>query len=210
MPQPRDPRIRVITTFLVDMVLPLALYYGLRAFGVNQWLALVLGGVLPVFRLGYTLVTERRLETLSACTLTVVVCGTAIAMVTGDVRLLLARESYLTGLLGIWILGSLFLAARPFVFTVTTKMLPPATAQSWLRDWGHSPEFRRVMRLMTIFWGMSFLLDAAARIVMAYTLPVDVVPIASAVLLAVLLSTIVQWSKAYGKRLLRTTASNDS
>ncbi|HEY2693943.1 MAG TPA: VC0807 family protein [Pseudonocardiaceae bacterium] len=207
MPTPRDPRLRVITSFLVDMVLPLALYYGLRAFDVNQWLALVLGGALPVVRLAYTLVTERRLETLSACTLTVVVCGTAIALVTGDVRLLLARESYLTGLLGIWTLGTLLCAARPFVFTVTTKMLPPKTAASWQRDWGRSPEFRRVMRLMTIFWGIAFLLDAVARIVMAYTLPVDVVPIAGAILLAVLLSAIVQWSKAYGKRLLRTSAS---
>lgn len=210
MPTPRDPRIGVITSFLADMVLPLALYYGLRAFGVNQWLALVLGGVLPVVRLGYTLVTQRRLETMSACTLTVVVCGTAIAMLTGDVRLLLARESYLTGLLGIWILGTLFFAARPFVFTVTIKMLPPRTSADWLRDWHRSPEFRRVMRLMTIFWGSSFLLDAVARVVMAYTLPVDVVPIASAVLLAVLLSTIVQWSKAYGKRRLRAAAAQDS
>lgn len=63
------------------------------------------------------------------------------------------------------------------------------------------------MRLMTIFWGIAFLLDAVARIVMAYTLPVDVVPIAGAILLAVLLSTIVQWSKVYGRRLLRTSAS---
>ena len=207
MPAPRDPRLRVITSFLLDMVLPLALYYGLRAFDVNQWLALVIGGVLPVVRLGHTLITQRRLETLSACTLTVVLCGTGIALVTGDVRLLLARESYLTGLLGLWILGTLFFAARPFIFTVTTRMLPEATAQTWRRDWHHSPEFRRVMRLMTVFWGLAFLLDAVARVVMAYTLPVDVVPVASAVLLAVLLSAIVQWSKAYGRRLLRASAS---
>jgi predicted PurR-regulated permease PerM len=59
------------------------------------------------------------------------------------------------------------------------------------------------MRLMTIFWGIAFLLDAVARVVMAYTLPVDVVPIASAVLLAVLLTAIVQWSRSYGRRVLR-------
>jgi hypothetical protein len=198
----RDPRIGVVTSFLADMVLPLGLYYGLRAFDVNQWLALVLGGALPALRLGYGLIRERRLSVLSACTLTVVVCGTAIAFLTGDVRLLLARESYLTGLIGCWILGTLF-AAKPFLFTVTTPLLPPETAQAWQRDWHGSPAFRRVMRLMTTFWGIAFLLDAVARVVMAYTLPVDAVPVASAILLGTLLSAVVLWSKAYGRRLPR-------
>ncbi|HJP75337.1 MAG TPA: VC0807 family protein [Pseudonocardiaceae bacterium] len=202
----RDPRLKVVVSFLVDMVVPLGLYYGLRAFGVNQWLALVIGGILPITRVGYTLITARKLETLSVCTLSVVVCGTAIALLTGDVRLLLARESYLTGVLGFWILGTMF-TRTPFIFTVITKMLPEQTAKSWRDDWGRSPEFRRVMRLLTVCWGVAFLIDALARVVMAYTLPVDVVPIVSSVLLAVMLTAVVEWSKAYGRRLHRARRS---
>ena len=47
------------------------------------------------------------------------------------------------------------------------------------------------------------LLDAAARVVMACTLPVDVVPLASTALLLVLLVLVVQASKAYGRRRLQ-------
>lgn len=198
----KDPRLAAIMTLLVDMIAPLGLYYGLRLFGVNQWLALVVGGVLPVVRLGYTLIRDRRLEVLSACTLSVVVCGTAIALLTGDPRLLLARESYLTGLLGCWILGTLW-SRRPFIFTVTTKMLPAAVARSWQQDWVRSPAFRRVMRLMTVMWSAAFLVDAVARVVMAYTLPIDIVPVASVVLLAVMLTAVVEGSKAYGRRMRR-------
>ena len=198
----KDPRLAAIMTLLVDMIAPLGLYYGLRVFDVNQWLALVLGGVLPVVRPGYGLIRERRLEVLSACTLTVVVCGTAIALLTGDVRLLLARESYLTGLLGCWILGTLRFAARPFVFTVTTKMLPAATP-ILATGLGTLPAFRRVMRLMTVMWSAAFLVDAVARVVMAYTLPIDIVPVASVVLLAVMLTAVVEGSKAYGRRMRR-------
>ena len=48
--------------------------------------------------------------------------------------------------------------------------------------------------------GAAFLIGAAARVAMAYTLPIDVVPIASAGLLLVLLIVVVQVTKAYGRR----------
>ena len=56
---------------------------------------------------------------------------------------------------------------------------------------------------LTAAWGAAFLLDAAARVVMAHTLPVDVVSLASTALLAVLLVIVLQASKAYGRRHLQ-------
>ena len=47
----------------------LALFYGLRLAGVNQWLALVLGAAAPLVRIVLTAVQARPLETLSAFTL---------------------------------------------------------------------------------------------------------------------------------------------
>ena len=186
---------------LFEVVAPLALFYGLRWIGVDQWFALVVGGVLPVVVLAFRLVTERRLEILSLFTLSVLVCGTAVGLLTGDPRLLLARESYLTGVLGLWIIGTLW-AARPFIVQATLPLLPEATARSWKDSWRHDPRFRRVMRTMTLAWGCAFLLDAVARVVMAYTLPVDLVPLLGVLLLVVMLVAIVQVSKAYGRRML--------
>ncbi|SFN90782.1 hypothetical protein SAMN05216207_102431 [Pseudonocardia ammonioxydans] len=199
-PDRPDPRAQLVMMGL-DIAAPLALFYGLRWVGVNQWLALILSGVVPVLTLVYRFVTERRIGLPAVFTLTILGAGTAIGFLTGDPRLLLARESYLTGLVGLWIIATLWLP-RPFLLSATLPLLPATTARSWERDWANDATFRRVLRVMTFAWGMAFLLDAVARIVMAYTLPVDLVPLLSVALLVVLLIAVVQVSKAYGRRLV--------
>jgi hypothetical protein len=123
-------------------------------------------------------------------------------MLTADPRLLLARESYPTGVVGFWTVGTL-LARRPLLFGVTTRFMSEDSARAWEHDWAHSPRSRRTLRVMTAAWGVAFLLDAAARVVMAYTLPVDLVPLLSTALLVVMLIVVVQASRAYGRRHLR-------
>lgn len=183
----------------LDVAMPLAVFYGLRLSGVNQWWALILGGSVPLARLAYTAIRNRRLDKAGMFTLTLLVIGTGIGLLTGDARLLLARESYLTAVVGGWILITL-LATRPFLFTATVPFLPSPTAEAWQRDWQANPVFRRALRLMTAAWGLAFLVDATARVIMAYTLPLDWVPALSLALLVVLLTVIVQGTKAWGRR----------
>ncbi|MFD9571111.1 VC0807 family protein [Streptomyces sp. NPDC059982] len=197
----KDPKAALIRTAFMDVGVPLGLYYGLRAAGLGQWLSLLISGALPLGQLIYKMVTERRVASVTLFTLSVMACGTAITLVTGDARLLLARESYLTGLLGLWMIGTLF-AKRPFMFTTMVKMLPEETARTWHSNWEQHARFRSVMRWMSVAWGAAFLIDSAARIVMAYTLPVDLVPVLSVVMLVGMLMLVVKVSKAYGRRVM--------
>lgn len=192
-------RRRFVAMVVLDVAVPLAVFYGLRLAGVNQWWALILGGAIPLARLGYTTIRSRRLELASVFTLTLLVIGTGIGLLTGDPRLLLARESYLTGVVGAWILITL-LTPRPFLFSATLPVLPAQTAQEWQQDWHTNRVFRRALRIMTAAWAIAFLVDAVARVVMAYTLPIDSVPALSIALLVVMLSIIVQITKAWGQR----------
>ncbi|MFD5159751.1 VC0807 family protein [Streptomyces hawaiiensis] len=196
----RNPRTMLIKVTALDMALPLLLYYGLRMLGMNQWLALVISGALPLARLAYQVVRERKVERMTLFSLSIIVTSTLVSLLTGDPRLVLARESYFTALVGLWMLSTL-LAKRPFLYAATIRILPEATARSWREDWENSPDFRKAMRLMTAAWGAAFLIDAVARVVMAYTLPVDSVPLLGAGLLVVMLIAVVQFSKAYAKRL---------
>jgi intracellular septation protein A len=191
----------------LDLVLPLALFYGLRMGGVNQWLALLLAALAPLLRLTVSVARARRLERAALFTLTMLAIGTAVGVATDDPRLLLARESYVTGLVGLWILGSL-LASRPLLFEATLQFMPATAAAVWQQNWSEYRRFRRTWQLMTAAWGTAFLLDAALRVVMAYTLPVDLVPVLSTGLLLLMLVTIVQASKMYGRKHLDQTKLN--
>lgn len=192
-------RRQFLLTVVIDIALPLAVFYGLRAIGVNQWWALILGGIVPIIRLGYGFARTRRLDLTSAFTLSLLVIGTLIGLLTGDPRLLVARESYLTGVAGLWILGTL-LAARPFMYTITMPLLPPDTAAAWKRDWSTTPKFRRALRFMTVGWGLAFVIDAAARVVLAYTIPLDLVPMIGIALMVGMLVAVTQGTKAWAKR----------
>lgn len=203
----RNPRAALVMA-LLDVAAPLAMFYGMRWAGVDQWLALVVSGAVPLLMLAYRSATERRLEMLALFTLSILVCGTAVGLITGDPRLLLARESYLTGLVGLWMIRTLW-GNRPFALQATLPLLPGADAQSSEDDWQHDASFRQVMRTMTLAWGGAFLVDAVARVVMAYTLPVDVVPLLGVLLLVAMLTAVVAVSKVYGRRLLVAGPATD-
>lgn len=49
----------------------------------------------------------------------------------------------------------------------------------------HHPSVRRVLRGLTALWGFGLLVDAALRVLMAYALPVDEVPLLDGVLYGV-------------------------
>jgi len=81
------------------------------------------------------------------------------------------------------------LASRPATFTVSRALLEgrrvfdPATrtwvrpvSQSWDDLWQRLPRFRRIWRICTVIWGTAILADAVIRVVMAYTLPIGLVP----------------------------------
>ncbi|MFF0945340.1 VC0807 family protein [Kocuria sp. CPCC 205300] len=186
------------------LVLPFTLYYGLRLAGAEPWVALVLGGFAPLLRVLITTVRAHRLDRLGAFTLTVLVLNTAVGLITTDARLLMALGSWLTALLGTWLLISLC-SRRPVLFEATVALMPAEAAARWQHDWQHNTVFRRIFQAMTAGWGIAFLIGAITRVAMSYTLPVDVVPAASAGLLLLLLTLVVQATKAYGRRHLGQT-----
>lgn len=200
-PPPERHKKTLVGMIGIDLVLPFAMYYGLRLAGADPWLALMLGAVGPLVRIAVATVRARRIDRLGVFTLSILAIGTAVGMFSADPRLLLARESWLTALVGMWILISLA-GRRPVLFEATITVMPIDAAAQWEHDWNTNPFFRRIFRTMTLAWGLAFILDAVARVIMAYTLPIDVVPLASIGLLLVMLFAIVYGTKFYAGRKL--------
>jgi hypothetical protein len=173
---------RLLLTLGLNVAAPIALYYGLRAVGVGIYLALIVGAVAPALGAVVKLIRRERLDFLGLFMMTMLLLGAGVSLLTGSPRFLLAKDGWLTGVTGVWMLLSVrsqrpltFLFARPLLEGVTVKMVGSAGA-SWDTLWESVPRFRHIWHLATVIWSLAFLVDAAIRIVMAYTLPVDLVP----------------------------------
>jgi intracellular septation protein A len=199
-----------LLTLAVDVVVPLAVFYLARAAGATQWLALVLAAIAPAAGIAWTWARQRRLDATAVFIIAAMTLSLAVTLFTGDARVLLARESWLTGVAGVWILASLA-TSRPFLLDVAGKISPPPLSDRINRLWADSPVFRRWLVLASIAWGTAFLLDAIIRVVLAYTAPVDSVPAAGTVILIVLITLAQSVVMLHGRRssalhLLRTHA----
>ena len=162
-------------TLTLDVAAPLAVFYLLHALGVADVPALLASAVPPLLHAVYTTVRERRADPIALAVLAATLLS-LLAMLAGSggPRELLARGAWLTAPFGLWTLASAW-SRRPLCFVVTRSLLA-RRAEVMDRLWADNPRFRRAWRHITVVWGVVALADSAARIVMAATLPVAVVP----------------------------------
>ncbi|MDO0924404.1 VC0807 family protein [Streptomyces sp. TG1A-8] len=172
-----------VVTVVCDIALPVGLYYLLRAAGASEIVALLLSGSAPALHALYSAVRHRRVDAVGVFTLALLLLSAGASLLTSDPRIALARNGLFTALAGVWLLVTLFMA-RPFTY-LALRTLVQGRADLLERLWTSDAAFRRVWRALTVLWGVGLLCDAAVRLVMAYTLPVDTVPALDAGLYAV-------------------------
>ncbi len=102
----------------------------------------------------------------------------AISLLPGDERFLLAKDALVTAGVGFWFLASLRWSDRPLAYQFAKPMVEGRMGWpgDWEGLWERESWFRRMWRTSSMLWAAGTLLDAVARVVMAYTLPADAVP----------------------------------
>lgn len=179
-----------LLTLGMDVVVPVALYYLLRAAGASPVLAMIIAIVPTGVYLAARAIKRRKIDALGIFVLVLLVVGVLVSLISGSPRFLLAKSGWVTAVIGIAFFVTLLLA-RPMAFTLARAMLRRSPlgrtldTDSWDDRWRRDPSFRRPWRVSTIMWGTGLLADALVRVVMAYSLPVDTVPALSAGLWAV-------------------------
>lgn len=185
-----------------DLLGPVAVFYLARIAGAGQTAALLLAAAVPVVRAARSLVTEGRVSGLTLFVLGGVGLSAVMSLVTGDPRLLLVRAAWGTAAIGTLLMATLF-ARKPLLFSAANQLFDADSRSEWAENWDRYPAFRRVLRSCTAFWGVMFLLDAAGRVVMALTLPIDLVPLLDDVLLGVVVILLLVFQRVVGRRMLR-------
>lgn len=172
----------LLRQLIFDLGVPLGGYYGLRALGMNAWVSLVAASLLAAPAVIITLVKQRKVDVTALFTLSLLLIGALMSLVTGDPRVLLVRDSWLTAALGLWVLGTLP-TQRPFARTLAQSIVIAKIGaeghRKWDDQWHTDPAFRRHLRVVSAVWGLGLTLDAGVRVVLAYALSVDLVPAVS-------------------------------
>lgn len=188
-------------TILLNVVLPLFTYFLLTGGGVSAVTALVASGFWPVVELGLSFALHRRFDEISIMTLIFIVLGVIAGLGFNSARLVLIKESIVTGLFGVVALASLVLP-RPLMFYFGRKFGTDGTPEGvayWNGLWQYAG-FRRVQRIITVVWGVVFLAEAALRISLTYVLSTSTMAVISSILPFVVVASLIFWTISYARR----------
>jgi hypothetical protein len=204
---PRTPgRWAPIVSLVLDIVAPLAVLYGSRAFGASMWTALVVSSAVPVVVMVVRFVRRRVVDYPSLFVLVLIAAGVGISLLTGDPRTLLIRDSWLwllVGIVGLWLLASvlygrpgLMVAYRSFVLT----KVGPDGLRAWEGRWDTDAGFRHGLRVLTVVWGLATVLNAVLHVAAAFVLPLGIAPLVLQLIWPAIIAPLMVFHVLYTKR----------
>ncbi|MGV9214182.1 VC0807 family protein [Micromonospora sp. RB23] len=188
---------------VVDAILPLVVYYALRALGAGVLAATLAAGAVPAANSALVAVRSRRVDVAGLVVVSLFLAGGALSVVTGDARLLYIKDGWLTGLLGAWVLLSLAMK-RPFMLhlgtVIATAKVGDEGAAAWQQRWIDDRVFRHRLRLVSVVVGVVLMLDALVRVAIASVVDLDTVATITNVQYVVMLAGLLSWFFWYTAR----------
>lgn len=192
-----------VLTVVFEVLVPMALFYGLRAAGVGQWWALMAGVLFAAPYVVWTIVRNRKVDLVALVTLSVMVLSVVLGLLSDDPRTLVIREGWtaaLGGVFGAWMLVSVFVG-RPAQLTLGRTIAEVKRgaegADAWVGRWETDARFRRGLRINTAAWGAVLLAGAVLHIVLVYTLPIDLIALVTNVAWFGALGLLIVWHVWY-------------
>lgn len=179
----------LIPTLCFDVGGTMLLYYiMLSHFPKNSIWPLVGASLVPVISNVFNFIRHRSFDVVGLIVLIGLVAGIVPAVLGGSQRMLLVRESFVTGTIGLVLLVSGFFV-KPLGYYIVREFLTANEAlphERWDVLWQHG-YFRHGIRIFTIVWGALLLGEFVLRVFMALTMSVAFVLGVSPVLFTVLM-----------------------
>lgn len=164
-----NKRLRLAAELVVNLLFPW-LAYSLAVPQHGEFWALVASSVPPLLWSLGELAWHRRVDALSMLVLGGIGLSVVAMAFGGDARLLLVRESLISGLIGLAFVFSLFFK-RPLVFFLARATVVREDAKegaSRFMEWWQQPHAQRIIRHITGVWGVGLTGEAAMRIWLAW------------------------------------------
>lgn len=181
------------TGLLLDVALPVATYYVFHLAGASDWIALLAAAIAALLRILVVGVRHRRLNQFALVMVLVYGLGVVLALVSGDPRTLLLRNSLITISIGVVFLVTGLHGRRPLTLTALQSFWP-ARADHVARQYDRDRRARRGFRRAALVWGIGLILEAVVRVPLVYVLPVEVAVAATEGLLLLVIALLGTWT----------------
>lgn len=158
----------------LDVVVPLVGYGALHAMGVPDVWALTAAGSATAFVSVLHSIRRRRVDVLGALVVAELASAVGLAAVTHDARLVLVRTALYLGVAGLVNVVAAGVG-RPLTYAAAIPMATkgdPVRLAAYRRAWDSSWRMRAIHRDLSLAIGTAFLVYAAFRVVVVYTLSI--------------------------------------
>jgi hypothetical protein len=182
-----------------DIAGPLVAYNVLRSAGFSSVTALILSGVFPAAGVTIGIIQHRRVDALGVLVLAGIAVGAVLGLVSHNARLVLDEGSVATAVFGLICLGSLA-TPKPLIYRLAVEFMGPDTAkgQEFTGLWQYAG-FRHAFRVVTAVWGIGYLAEAVARVVIVQNTSTGTALAISKVLPFAVAGVLSAWTVGYGR-----------
>jgi hypothetical protein len=192
----------LLPILVLDIACPYLTYAYLthRAAGISPALALVLSGVFPALGNVLSLIRSRTLDIIGIFVLVGIAVGAASALVSGDPKFVLIRESFVTAALGVICLLSL-LWSRPLLFYIGrdfTTGHDPVRVAEFNTLWDR-PGAERVFRIMTTVWGVGWVGEFVLKVLLVLNLSIPRMLVVGPILSNGVTIGLILWTLRYAR-----------
>lgn len=201
--------LNLLLTAVFDIGVAILAFRLARSWGASEQVAYVVSCAGPLIMIGITWARARTLSGVSMVIIAFQLLSAVAAFVGGsDPRLLLVKDSIVTGGFGLVTLLSTLLP-RPLMFFFGMKFGTDGTAAgaAWWQGLWQYPSFRRSQYVINTMWGVGFLVEAAVRILLAYTVDFDTAYTAGQILPFVVLAGLITATMVIGQRVRKAAAT---
>jgi hypothetical protein len=166
-----------LRTLLISIALnagiPFLLYrFALRYLSASEVVALSVAALFPAIHSIVGIVRHRRVDIIAVLVFAGLLVSIVLGSLTDNPKILLMRESFITGTLGVMCFVSL-LFPKPLMFYFGRQFTAgndPVKVAAFNATWQY-PHARFVHRLITVVWGVAFVGEFLLRVLLVYTLP---------------------------------------
>jgi uncharacterized membrane protein len=187
-----------------DVGLSILIFYVLRSQGASETVAYLGASGGPIVGMLVSWLRTRQVGGVSIIILVFLVISALVSLIGGGGRILLLKDSVLTGGFGlVTLVSAIPIFPTPLMFYFGLKFATDgsrAGVDAWYDLWRKYREFRAGQYLINTVWGVSFVVEALVKAAFTFTVPYNTAYTINQVLPLLVLAGVLVWTISYGRR----------